>query len=444
MTESEIGLWGDPWWLVVIKAIIIFLIPLTLAIITVWYERRALAFMQARKGPNMAGPLGLLQPMSDGVKTIFKEDFMPDGSDKFVFSLAPLITGVAAFTTWAVLPLGGTVSIAGHQTQIQMGDLPVAVLFILAIASVGTYGVILAGWASTSQYSLLGGLRAGAQMISYEISMGLGVAAVVLFAGTMSTQSIVEQQARGLVLFGWESPFPAWNFLVLAPAFLIYAVTMLAESNRAPFDMPECESELVGGYSTDYSGFRFALYYLGEYINMGTLSAICSTLFLGGFNAPWPLNNTVVDGGWWGLLWFMVKVFAMMFFFIWVRATIPRYRYDQVMDIGWKTLLPLGLGWLMLEGIYMKARQLSAAGSFLRDDVCLLILVAVYLALCYGVLAYQRNQNTERFLSAAQRSANMQALDPSHYPLPDLDFIATTRAERSSAALAGSADGKKE
>ncbi|WOT03127.1 NADH-quinone oxidoreductase subunit NuoH [Corynebacterium pyruviciproducens] len=420
MIEREIGLWDDPWWLILIKAIIFFALPLLLAIVTVWYERRLLAFMQSRLGPNMAGPIGLLQPMSDGVKTIFKEDFMPSGVDKFVFTLAPFITGTAAFSIWSVLPIGGRVTIFGHETQLQNGDLPVAVLFILAIAGLGTYGLVLAGWSSTSRYSLLGGLRAAAQMISYEISMGLAVVAVVLVAGTMSTLGIVEAQSETLTLFGWESPFPAWNFLILMPAFMVYCVTMLAEANRAPFDMPECESELVGGYGTDYSGFRFAMFYLGEYMNMGTLSAICATLFLGGFHAPWPLNGTALDGGWWGFLWFVIKVALMLAFFIWVRATVPRYRYDQLMDVGWKTLLPLALGFLMVEAIYLKARQLSAPGSFLRDDAMLLAIVALYLVVGYVVLAVQR-QNTERKLSTPYRVRNIAELDPTIFPLPELD-----------------------
>ena len=334
MSEDNIGVWGDPWWLVLVKVIVIFCIPLFFAIFCVWFERRILAFLQQRVGPNMAGPAGLLQPFSDGIKTIMKEDFAPNNVDKFVFTLAPMLTGLAAFTTWAVIPIGGRVSMGGHYTQLQLGDLPVAVLFILAVASIGTYGIVLAGWASTSRYSLLGGLRSAAQMISYEVSMGLAIVCVVLVSRTMSTVGIVNHQATTLTLFGWDSPFPAHNFVLLTPAFCIYVVAMLAEANRAPFDMPECESELVGGYSTDYSGFRFALFYLGEYMNMTTLSAICATLFLGGFNAPWPLNNTAIDGGWWGLLWFLLKVILFLFFFIWVRGTVHRYRYDQLMALG--------------------------------------------------------------------------------------------------------------
>ena len=415
MSESTIGVWGDPWWLILVKAIVIFCIPLFFAIFCVWFERRILAFLQQRVGPHMAGPLGLLQPFSDGIKTLMKEDFSPDNVDKFVFTLAPMLTGLAAFTTWSVIPLGGQVSIGGHYTQLQLGDLPVAVLFILAIASIGTYGIVLAGWASTSRYSLLGGLRSAAQMISYEVSMSLAVVSVVLASRTMSTVGIVEHQANTLTLFGWDSPFPAHNFILLAPAFCIYVVAMLAEANRAPFDMPECESELVGGYSTDYSGFRFALFYLGEYMNMTTLSAICATLFLGGFNAPWPFNNTAIDGGWWGLLWFVLKVVLGLFFFIWVRGTVPRYRYDQLMSIGWKTLLPLSLGWLVVIGIYQKARAMAEPGSWLTDDATAIGVVLIYAAIAALVLFLQR-----RPIDKIITDAKPPVVDPvtAHYPLP--------------------------
>ncbi|AKK10627.1 NADH-quinone oxidoreductase subunit NuoH [Corynebacterium uterequi] len=428
VADAAIGMWQDPWWILLIKTIVVFALPLMFAIVTVWYERRALAFMQSRLGPNMAGPLGLLQPVSDGVKTIFKEDFMPAGVDKMVFTLAPFITGVAAFTTWSIMPLGGTVTIAGHETPIQLGDLPVGALFALAVAGVGTYGIVLAGWASTSRYSLLGGLRAAAQMISYEISMGLAVVTVVLVAHTMSMQHIVLSQGRTLTLFGFETSLPAWNALMLAPAFFVFCVTMLAEANRAPFDMPECESELVGGYGTDYSGFRFAMFYLGEYINMGTLSALCTTFFLGGFGAPWPLNGTFLDEGAWGFVWFLLKVLVMLFFFIWVRGTVPRYRYDQLMDVGWKTALPLALGFLMVVGIYLKARALAPEGSFLRDDACHLLIIAAYLAFGYAYLAIQRRR-VEAKLTPSFTMADAATLDPATFPLPRL--AAATRKDLS-------------
>ncbi len=415
MPESTIGVWGDPWWLILVKAIVVFAIPLLFAIFCVWFERRILAFLQQRVGPHMAGPFGLLQPFSDGVKTLMKEDFAPANVDKFVFTLAPILTGIAAFTTWAVIPIGGEVSIAGNITRLQLGDLPVAVLFILAIASLGTYGIVLAGWASTSRYSLLGGLRSAAQMISYEVSMGLAVVSVVLVSRTMSTAGIVEHQATTMTLFGWDSPFPAFNAILLAPACCIYMVAMLAEANRAPFDMPECESELVGGYSTDYSGFRFALFYLGEYMNMATLSAICATLFLGGVNAPWPFNDTVLDGGWWGVLWFILKVLLFLFFFIWVRGTIPRYRYDQLMSIGWKTLLPLSLGWLVMVAVYQKARMLAEPGSWLTDDATAIALVLIFGAIAALVLYLQRKP-----IDAMITTPSLSTINPitTHYPLP--------------------------
>lgn len=412
MLEHEIGVWGDPWWLILIKTVVVFALPLLLAIFTVWFERRVLALLQQRVGPHMAGPAGLLQPFADGIKTLMKEDFSPKNVDKLVFTLAPLLTGLAAFVTWSVIPVGGAVNIFGYHTRLQLGDLPVAVLFILAIASIGTYGIVLAGWASTSRYSLLGGLRAAAQMISYEISMGLAVVSVVLISRTMSSQGIADHQATHLTLFGWETTLPAWNFLLLFPAFAIYCVSMLAEANRAPFDMPECESELVGGYSTDYSGFRFALFYLGEYMNMATLSAIATTLFFGSYHAPWPLSGTMLDHGWWGVLWFFGKVLMFLFFFIWVRGTVPRYRYDQLMAIGWKTLLPLALGWLMVEAVYQKARMLAEPGSWVRDDAVAIGIVLIFGAVAAAVLYAQRRP----------LQAQMQYCAPVpttyYYPLP--------------------------
>lgn len=417
MAEDQIGVWGDPWWLILIKTIVVFALPLLLAIFTVWFERRILAFLQQRRGPHMAGPFGLLQPFADGIKTLMKEDFSPNKTDKFVFTLAPLLTGLAAFTAWSVIPIGGEVSIAGNTTRLQLGDLPVAVLFVVAVAAIGTYGIVLAGWASSSRYSLLGGLRSAAQMISYEISMGLAIVSVVLMSRTMSTAGIVDSQAERMVLFGWESPFPSWNFLLLAPAFCIFVVSMLAEANRAPFDMPECESELVGGYSTDYSGFRFALFYLGEYMNMGTLSTVCATLFFGGFHAPWPFNNTPLENGWVGILWFIMKVVGFLFFFIWVRGTVPRYRYDQLMRIGWKTLLPLSLAWLMVQSIYLKARQLSDPGSWLRDDAALLGLVILF-AVFAAIYLWVQRRPVEKMLKYTPK---VQDPNNAYYPLPILN-----------------------
>jgi len=339
---------SDPWWIVLIKVVGVFVLLLTWTIFEVWFERRVLGKMQNRKGPIMNGPFGLGQALGDGVKLLFKEDFRPARTDAIVFTLAPMLTAVAAFSAWAVIPLGGEVQMFGVTTRLQVTDLPVGALVVVAIAGVGFYGFVLAGWASSGTYSLLGSMRATAQVISYEIAMGLSFVAVFMVAGSMSTSLIVEAQQQPLVLFGATIPLPSWYALPLLPSFVIYFISMFGETNRQPFDMPECESELVSGHITDYSGFRYALFFLAEYINMITVSAVVTTLFLGGYGAPWPLNGTVVDQGWWGLLWFMLKVQVLLFVFSWVRAAVPRVRYDQLMDLGWKVLIPANLLWITM------------------------------------------------------------------------------------------------
>ena len=356
---------NDPWWIVLIKVLGILVFLLVFTIFNVWFERRVVGKMQHRKGLIMNGPLGLGQALGDGAKLILKEDFRPAGTDKWVFNLAPFLTAVAAFTAWAVIPLGGEVTMFGVRTRLQLTDLPVAVLFVLAIASVGIYGIVLAGWASSSTYALLGGLRSTAQMISYEIAMGLALVAVFLQAGTMSTSEIVEAQAQPIIP---AINFPGWYALLLIPSFVIYCISMVAETNRAPFDLVECEQELVSGYLTDYSGFRYAMYFLAEYINMATVSAVATTLFLGGYHAPWPLNLIPgIDSGWLGPVWFLVKVLVFMFGFVWLRGTLPRLRYDQLMDLGWKWLLPIALAWIVALGTV----------NVLRGEVSLLVLICV-------------------------------------------------------------------
>lgn len=341
----------DPVWLIIVKVVILFVILLAWTIFNVWFERRVLAKMQNRIGPimNSAWAGGVFQAVGDGLKLIFKEMLTPKGADKIVFNLAPVIAGIACFASWSVIPLGGQVSMFGHTTRLQITDVPVAVLFILAVASIGIYGVVLAGWSSAGTYSLLGSLRSSAQMISYEVAMGLSLVTVFIFSGSMSTSQIVESQANHLVVGGFDTHIAGHYWLLLIPSFVIYVITMFGESNRLPFDLPECESELVSGYITEYSGFPYGMYFLAEYINMATLSAVCTTLFLGGYRAPWPLNYFgVIDSGWWGLLWFFLKTQLVIFFFVWVRAAIPRFRYDHFMDLGWKVLIPVSLGWVLM------------------------------------------------------------------------------------------------
>ena len=372
----------DPWWIVLIKVVGVFVLLLAWTIINVWFERRVLGFMQNRRGPSQNGPIGILQAVGDGLKLAFKELFTPKDAHALVFNLAPLIAGIAAFTSWAVIPLGGQVSMFGHTTNLQITDLPVAVLFVLAIASIGIYGIVLAGWASNGTYALLGAMRASAQMISYEIAMGLSLVAVFLSAGTMSTSGIVQAQSAPISIAGFNTGLPGWYALLLIPSFVIYVIAMFGEANRTPFDFAECEQELVAGYNIEYTGFPYGVYYLAEYINMATLSAICTTLVLGGYRAPWPFNNVSwLEGstGWIGLVWFLLKVQLVIFFFVWTRAAIPRFRYDKFMDLGWKWLIPISLVWIMAVAILKTARTNDWFGNP--------IFLGLMAALVFGLLA---------------------------------------------------------
>ncbi|MFT8395730.1 NADH-quinone oxidoreductase subunit NuoH [Propionibacterium sp.] len=382
----------DPWWLVIIKVIVVFVLLLTWTIFNVWFERRVLGKMQNRKGPIMNGPLGLGQAMADGVKLLFKEDFRPARTDRIVFSLAPMLIAVAAFSSWAVIPFGGVVRIFGHTTRLQITDLPVSVLLILAIASVGVYGVVLAGWASNGTYSLLGSMRATAQLISYEVAMGLALVSVFMYAGSMSTSQIVEAQIQPLNFFGIQTIFPSHYWLLLLPSFAIYVVSIFGETNRLPFDLAECESELVSGHITDYSGFRYAMFFLAEYINVATVSAICTTLFLGGYGAPWPLSMIgSLNGGWWGLLWFFCKVQLVIFFFCWVRAALPRMRYDQFMDLGWKWFIPISLVWVFFLAVM---RGGVATGWFAAPAMRIILGVIIVAVLAWAVWPRRREPDT--------------------------------------------------
>jgi NADH-quinone oxidoreductase subunit H len=342
----------DPWWLILVKVVVIFVFLVVMTLFTIWFERRVVARMQVRPGPNRNGPFGLLQSLADGLKLAFKEDIMPKMADKVVYFFAPVISTVTAFTAFSVMPLGPTVSLFGRSTPLQLADNSVAVLVVLACSSMGVYGVVLAGWASGSTYPLLGGLRSSAQMISYEVAMGLSIVAVFMTANSMSTSAIVDAQAKGQQVswFGLHIDLPGWYAILLLPSFAIYFISAVGETNRAPFDLPEAESELVGGFHTEYSSLKFALFFLAEYINMVTVSALCTTLFLGGWRAPWPITllGSGVNHGVFPVLWFTVKVLLLLFVFVWLRGTLPRLRYDQFMRFGWKVLLPVNLVWILL------------------------------------------------------------------------------------------------
>jgi NADH-quinone oxidoreductase subunit H len=318
----------------------LFILLVVIVLLTIWAERRVVARMQSRVGPNRVGPFGLLQSLMDGFKLALKEEIIPRKVELGVYILAPLLSAVPAFLAFAVIPFGPEVSIFGQTTMLQLTDFPVSVLYVLAIASIGIYGIVLAGWASGSTYPLLGGLRSTAQMISYEIAMGLSFVAVFLYAGSASTSEIVTAQTK------------LWYVVLLLPSFIIYTTSMVGETNRAPFDLPEAEGELVGGFHTEYSSLKFAMFFLAEYINMVTVSALATTLFLGGWRAPWPISIwSGANEGWLPMLWFLMKVCAFIFVFIWLRGTLPRLRYDQFMRFGWKVLIPTSLAWIIVVSI---------------------------------------------------------------------------------------------
>ena len=356
----------DPWWLMVAKAVAVFAFLLLTVLVAILVERKLLGRMQMRYGPNRVGPYGLLQSLVDGVKLALKEGLTPAGVDKPIYLLAPVIAVIPAIMAFAVIPLGPVVSVFGHDTPLQLTDLPVAVLYVLAVTSIGVYGIVLAGWASGSVYPLLGGLRSSAQVVSYEIAMALCFAGVFIYAGTMSTSGIVEAQRN------------TWFVFLLLPSFVVYVTSMVGETNRAPFDLPEAEGELVGGFHSEYSSLKFAMFMLAEYVNMATVSALASTLFLGGWRAPWPISMIdAANTGWWPLLWFVAKVWAFLFVFMWLRATLPRLRYDQFMAIGWKLLIPVSLVWILTVAAMRNAGIDGVVPNLIAAAVLLAAVVAL-------------------------------------------------------------------
>jgi NADH-quinone oxidoreductase subunit H len=311
-----------------------FFMLLNSAAVLVYMERKVAAFVQQRFGPYLVGPYGALQPLADIVKLMFKEELRPKAADRFLFYLAPILSATAAFAAFSVVPFGAETDFFGlldRPIRLAAADVNVGLLVIFAITSMGVYGIVLAGWSSNSKYSLLGGLRSSAQMISYELAYGLSFAAVIMMAGSLSLGQIVDQQAGS-----WFGFLPKWYIFVQPLGFIIFLIAGVAETNRAPFDFPEAEQELVAGYHTEYSSMSFALFFLAEYVNMVTVSAVATDLFLGGWHGPFLPD-------WLGWIWFLVKVFALLFFYIWMRWTLPRYRYDQLMEFGWKWLLPLAV-----------------------------------------------------------------------------------------------------
>ncbi|NUQ31213.1 MAG: NADH-quinone oxidoreductase subunit NuoH [Dermatophilaceae bacterium] len=405
-----------PWWVALIKAVGVFVYLLLSTLLVIWFERRVIGRMQQRPGPNRNGPFGLLQTLADGMKSMLKEDITPANAEKLIYTLAPLIAATMAFVSFAIIPLGGTVSMFGHETPLQVTDVPIAVLLVLAVASVGVYGIILAGWSSGSTYPLLGGLRSTAQVISYEIAMGLSLVAIFLYSGSMSTSAIVSAQSS------------LWYVLPAFFSFAVYVITMVGETNRLPFDLAEGEGELTGGFHTEYSSMRFAMFFLGEYVNMFTVSALATTLFLGGPQAP-PLisaiNDNMFGGGWWGLLWFTAKLWLFMFIFVWLRGSLPRVRYDQFMRFGWKFLIPITLAWVVAVA-FIRGAQLGFLGhsklTFAGRELSVATVVIVSIVAVIALAAAWIWDDKRAARAAAEDEAPPEEIDPFEggYPVPPL------------------------
>ena len=431
---TVLSFYGQPWWMILLKVVVIFAFLMLMTLFAIWAERRLIGRMQQRPGPNRAGPFGLLQSLMDGIKLPLKEDIVPRGVDKLLFVIAPAIALIPAFISFSIIPFGPEVSIFGVRTPLQLTDLPVAVLLVLAMSSIGVYGIVLAGWASASPYSLLGGLRSSAQVVSYEIAMGLSFVAVFLYAGSLSTSAIVNAQASGheFHVGGVPLHYPSWFAILLFPSFVIYLITMVGETNRLPFDLPEGEGELVGGFHTEYSSLKFALFYLAEYVNMTTVAALATTLFLGGWRAPWPISVwSGANSGWWGLLWFLAKVLILLFVFVWLRGTLPRIRYDQLMAFGWKVLIPVSLAWiLMIATIRVWRQQGGSAPVYIVGGA---ILGALLLLAWVGDVAAEKRRAAAASPAAASGApaSGTAAAAPaaggaeegaSGFPVPPLDL----------------------
>jgi NADH-quinone oxidoreductase subunit H len=417
--ETVTSLGNEPLWLTVGKVLFVFVLLVLLTLFSIVFERKVVAWMQMRVGPNRVGPRGYLQSLADGIKLAFKEEIIPALADKPVYVLAPIVSAVPAFLAFSVIPFGPEVSIAGERTALQLTDLPIGVLFVLACSSVGVFGIVLAGWSSGSAYPLLGGLRSAAQVISYEVAMGLSFVAVFLYAGSLSTGDIVAAQAK------------TWYALTLPVSFVIYLVAMVGETNRAPFDLPEAESELVGGFHTEYTSLKFAMFFLAEYINIVTVSALATTMFLGGWRPFFPFSRVEwMSEGWFPLVWFLLKVIALIFVFIWLRGTLPRLRYDQFMKLGWKVLIPVSLVWILLVASIRTLTERVPDG--MTRMLYILAAFAVLIAIFY--LIPQKQPVPEQTPEEA-----LMPLDQGGFPTPPLDLVVppTPRSLQRPAVTAG-------
>jgi NADH-quinone oxidoreductase subunit H len=367
--EAVLGM--DPGWISLVKGLFVFVLCVLCTLMAIWAERKIVSRMQMRIGPNRTGKFGLLQSLADGVKLALKEDLIPAAADRIVFVIAPVISATTCFMSFAVIPMTGPINLFGHKTFMQLTDIPVGVLYVLAVASVGVYGIVMAGWSSGSTYPLLGGLRSSAQVISYEVAMGLSLVAVFIYSGSMSTSKIIDAQQH------W------WFCVTLFPSFIIYAISMVGETNRAPFDLAEAEGELVGGFHTEYSSLKFALFFLAEYVNIVGVSALATTLFLNGYHALPGLTFTEQWlGGWFTLVWFLAKISLFFFIFVWLRGTLPRMRYDQFMKFGWKVLIPVSLVWIMIvSSMRLMSNQNASRSVVLAFAVSVVLLILAALAL---------------------------------------------------------------
>ena len=426
------GFGSDPFWLILIKVVLVFAFLVVMTLFSIVFERKVVGRMQNRIGPNRTGPWGTLQSLADGVKLAFKEEIIPLLADKPVYFLAPILSAVPAFVAFCVVPFGPRVSMFGHSTALQLTDLPVGVLVAFACSSLGVYGIVLSGWASGSTYPLLGGLRSAAQMISYEVAMGLSIASVFIYSGTMSTSGIVSAQNHRWFLTS-----------VLIVPFAIYCIAVVGETNRAPFDLAEAESELVGGFHTEYSSFKFAMFFLAEYINMVTVSALATTMFLGGWHSPWFIHAwwTGSNDGWWPVLWFVIKVVAIIFVFIWLRGTLPRMRYDQFMHLGWKVLIPINLVWIL---VVMTVHVMGPRLPWWQ--LTLLIGIPAVVAALIGATAYDAMIRRKDIAAAEEEEAEAR-MTPT-FPIPPMNLVVpktpkVAAASRARAALptAGSSGG---
>lgn len=407
-TLSDFG--KDPLWITIVKAVLFFVLVMLGILFGVWYERKLISRMQHRYGPNRAGKFGLLQSVADGLKMGLKEDIFPNTVDKVLYLLAPVIMVIPAFLAFSITPFAGMVNLFGVETPLQLLDLPVAVLFMLAMGAISVYGVVLAGWSSRSPYALLGGLRSAAQVVSYEIAMGLSFVGVFLFAGTLSTSEIVAAQGG------------MWYAILLLPSFLIYVVCMFGEAARIPFDLPEGEGELVGGFQTEYSSsLKFALIMMGEYLHTFTAAGIAVTLFLGGWHAPFGLP----DSGYWGFLWFFVKFVLAFSFVVWVRASLPRVRYDQLMALGWKILIPFNLAWLLVvAGVTLTRDQIQNNGDMVGVSIAITAVIGIVgLAIWarFDTVNQRRRADREAEVAAEYEELRNEP-EAGGFPVPPLDL----------------------